>query len=229
MKLAELSKQYQYPEAILEAWRNEGIRELRPAQTKAIKAGLLKGKNLLICTPTASGKTLVAALAALKTLQVSQQQQQRVKIVYIVPLVALAREKYEEFKRLYGRFTKVALSVGDFDNSDPFLAEYDWIVCTAEKLDSLVRHRAPWLGQIGLIIVDEVHLLNDSGRGPVLEILITLLRSMLPKAQLIALSATIGNAREFAQWLDAELVQDDWRPVPLRKGLYTGKEIVFDS
>ena len=93
----------------------------------------------------------------------------------------------------------------------------------------MIRHHAPWLSLISTIIIDEVHLLNDPGRGPTLEILITILRQLLKKAQIIALSATIGNHEELAEWLKAELVIDDWRPVKLHKGVYLDGEVEFDQ
>jgi helicase len=200
----------------------QGIKEFRPSQKKAIEAGLLQGKNLLVCTPTASGKTLIAEMASVKAILEGKG-----KAIYIVPLVALASEKAKEFKRRYDGLLKVALSVGDFDSSDPHLMDYDLIICTAEKLDSLIRHHAPWLRFVSTVVIDEVHLLNDVGRGPTLEILITLLKKLLPRVQLIGLSATIGNPEELAAWLGAALVKDDWRPVPLHKGVYFDSTIEF--
>jgi len=200
------------------------ITKLRPAQEKAIKKGLLDRKNMLVCTPTASGKTLIAELAALKSIIEGNG-----KAIYIVPLKALASEKYKDFKKRYEGIAKVALSIGDIDSSDSYLVDYDLIITTSEKLDSLIRHHAPWLSLISTIIIDEVHLLNDPGRGPTLEILITILRQLLKKAQIIALSATIGNHEELAEWLKAELVIDDWRPVKLHKGVYLDGEVEFDQ
>ena len=198
------------------------ITKLRPAQEKAIKKGLLNRKNLLICTPTASGKTLIAELAALKSIIEGKG-----KAIYIVPLKALASEKYKNFKQRYNKIAKVALSIGDKDSSDSFLADYDLIVTISEKFDSLIRHSAPWISSVRTIIVDEIHLLNDPERGPTLEILLTILKKLLKDAQIIGLSATIGNAEELAEWLDAELVVDDWRPVKLHKGIYLDGEIGF--
>ncbi|MDP3766111.1 MAG: DEAD/DEAH box helicase [Nanoarchaeota archaeon] len=199
------------------------INELRPAQEKAIKKGLLDGKNLLVCTPTASGKTLIAELAALKSIL-----EGRGKAIYIVPLKALASEKYKDFKKRYDNAAKVALSIGDFDSSDSYLIDYDLIICTAEKLDSLIRHHTPWISLVSVIIIDEVHLLNDAERGPTLEILITILRQILKNSQIIALSATIGNPGELSEWLNAELVEDNWRPVKLHKGVYLDGEVEFE-
>ncbi len=220
MQLSEIKDSI--PSQLFEALAAAGISELRPAQEKSVKAGLLEGKNLLVCTPTASGKTLIAEMAAVSAILNGEG-----KAVYIVPLKALASEKYKDFKKRYESLMKIALSIGDIDSSDSYLADYDFIICTAEKLDSLLRHHSPWIKSVKVVIVDEVHLLNDPGRGPTLEILITILKQLLPKMQLIALSATIGNAEELAEWLNAELVTDSWRPVKLHQGIYVGGKIEF--
>jgi helicase len=153
----------------------------------------------------------------------------RGKVVYIVPLVALANEKTKEFKKKYEGLLRVAQSSSDVDSADTFLADYDFIVCTAEKLDSLTRHATPWLRSVKTVIVDEIHLMNDVDRGPTLEILITILKKILKDVQLIALSATIGNPEELAEWLGASLVQDDWRPVKLHKGVFYDGKIEFED
>ena len=211
------------PDEAYNALRAENISMLMPCQEKAVKAGLLEGKSLLVCTPTASGKTLIAELAAAKGIVEGKG-----KAVYIVPLKALASEKYNEFRKRYGSFLRIALSIGDLDSKEPALSNYDFIVCTAEKLDSLIRHRSPWLSYVSTVIVDEVHLLNDPGRGPTLEILITILKKLLKDVQIIALSATIGNPSELAEWIGASLVIDSWRPVELRKGIFFENKVEFD-
>jgi helicase len=198
------------------------IKNLRPSQVKSIKSGLLDGKNLLVCTPTASGKTLIGEIAAVKNILSGEG-----KAVYIVPLKALASEKYKDFKKRYGNVMKIALSIGDIDSADSYLIDYDLIITTSEKLDSLIRHRSPWLSMIKTVIIDEIHLLNDPGRGPTLEVVITILKKMLKQGQFIGLSATIGNSEELASWLDANLIKDDWRPVKLHKGVYFDGKIEF--
>lgn len=200
---------------------SKSITDLRPSQEKSIKAGLLDRKNLLVCTPTASGKTLIAELAMLQGIYNNVG-----KAVYIVPLKALASEKYNEFKEKY-KNVKVALSIGDTDSSDSYLERYDLIITVSEKLDSLIRHSAPWLRHVSTIIVDEIHLLNDPSRGPTLEVVITILRQILKNAQIIGLSATIGNPKELANWLSAELVEDEWRPIELRKGIFIDNKINY--
>lgn len=199
------------------------FKDLRPSQEKAIRAGLLEGKNLLVCTPTGSGKTLAAEIAALNSIY-----SKRSKALYIVPLKALATEKYKDFKKKYPDI-KVALSIGDQDASDGYLAEYDLIITVSEKLDSLLRHHCPWLKFVSVVIVDEIHLLNDPSRGPTLEVVITLLRLLIKEMQVVGLSATIGNPKELAAWLNAELIEDAWRPVELHHGVYYEGAIEFYS
>jgi helicase len=185
---------------------------LRPSQAKAVHAGLLDGKSIMVATPTASGKTLIAILAFLRASRMGM------KGVYIAPLKALASEKAREFKRYPFSST---LSVGDYDENDSDLATYDVIITTPEKFDSVLRHTTPWVSKVGCIVVDEIHLLGDNHRGPTLEILVTLLRHILPHAQIVALSATVQNSKEIAEWLGAELVTDTWRPVELREAVHT--------
>lgn len=190
----------------------------------AIKVGVLKGENIVLAIPTAAGKTLVAELAMTK-----QILERGGKALYLVPLKALAAEKYEEFKKYENAGIKVAMSTGDYDSSDPWLANYDLIVVTNEKADSLLRHRAHWIESITTIVTDEVHLINDPSRGPTLEMVIARLKQTNPGAQIIALSATISNAEEIAEWLEAKLVKSDWRPIPLRKGVYYKGAIILND
>ena len=185
---------------------------LTPIQEKAVEADLLKDKSLLICAPTASGKTLVATMAIANTLG-------KGKAIYLVPLKALANEKYNEYKALLENTEyKVVQSTGDIDSDSGYLANYDLLILTTEKLDSLLRHKVSWINEVRTVIVDEIHLLNDPTRGPTLEIILTLLKNFI-KPQIVGLSATIGNPDELAKWLEADLVQDDWRPVELKKGI----------
>ena len=209
------------PKKIYDLIVSRGFETLRPSQVKSINAGLFEDKNLLVCTPTASGKTLVAEFAFLNAVL-----HDKGKAVYIVPLRALASEKYKQFQKDYPNL-KIGLSSGDLDSNDPKLGEKDVIITTSEKFDSLVRHRVPWIQRIKTVVIDEIHLLNDASRGPTLEIVITILKKELKDVQIIGLSATIGNPKELAKWLDAELVQDSWRPVKLRKGVYLDGEIEF--
>ncbi len=198
---------------IVEILKGQGIEELYPPQTDAIGPALL-GENLVLAIPTASGKSLVAYLAILASVLRGG------KALYIVPLRALAAEKYEDLKEFEQLGMKVGVSVGDYDSVDPTLEKFDVIVATSERADSLLRHRTNWLQQLTVVVADEVHLINDADRGPTLEITLAKLRQVNPKAQVLALSATIKNSDQLAKWLEAEHVKSEWRPVPLKEGVY---------
>lgn len=217
LKVSELD----LPEGVAEVLKEDGITELYPPQAKAISYALA-GKNLMLAIPTASGKSLVAYLAALKHVL-----ERGGKVLYIVPLRALASEKYDDLKRFEKLGVKVDMSSGDLDSPDPQLDNFDIIVATSEKADSLLRHQSNWLSHITLVIADEVHLIHDPGRGPTLEITLTKFRKFNPDLQIIALSATIKNSKEVADWLNAEHVSSTWRPTPLKEGVYLDGVVNF--
>jgi len=210
------------PEDFISYFREKGIEELYPPQEEAVRAGALDGKNLVVSIPTASGKTLIAELAMIKAFLEGR------KSIYIVPLKALANEKYEEFSKLSSLGISVAISTGDYDKRDEHLGNYDIVVMTSEKADSLLRNESQWMKEIGLIVVDEIHLIDSPERGPTLEVMITRLRRLIPDVQILALSATVSNAHELADWLDANLVTSDWRPVELKEGVFYRDRIHFE-
>lgn len=199
---------------------NLGYPSLYPPQQMAIERGILDGKNILVTTPTASGKTLIAMMAIVKAIE------RGLKAVYLTPLRALASEKYDDLKILErldlgsGRKIKVAVATGDYDSSGKELASADVVVLTNEKMDTLFRHNAEWLGDVGLFVSDEVHLLGDRERGPTLEMMLTKIRRHYTQAQIVALSATVANSDEIAGWLACELVESNWRPTKLVEGVY---------
>ncbi len=196
-----------FPAAVKAALRKE-INEFNPVQ-KAALPHVLSGKNVVVASPTASGKTLVAEIAVLKNYIEGG------KSVYVVPLKALASEKYEDFRTKFP-FLRASISIGDLDSADDWLGRADVIIVSNEKMDSLLRHNIPWLREVSLLVIDEIHMLNDAGRGPTLEVVITRLQNVKQK---VALSATIQNADEIAKWLKAKLVRSDYRPVKLEKGV----------
>ncbi len=199
----------------------QGIESLYPPQEQAWKA-IAQGKNTLVAIPTASGKSLVAYLAIAHRWLATGK-----KSLYIVPLRALASEKHEELQAFKTLGLTVGIATGDLDERDPRLGRFDVIVCTSEKADALLRHRTPWMQEIGCVVVDELHLLHDAGRGPTLEVILARFRALLPQAQIVGLSATVHNAQALATWLDAQLVTSDWRPVQLHVGTYGGDRLEF--
>lgn len=209
------------PQDVIRQYQERGIKELYPPQAEAVERGLLDGSNMLLSIPTAAGKTLLAELAMLKAAFQGKRS------LYIVPLRALAAEKYETFRRFKDLGINVGISTGDFDRKDERLGKNQIIIATSEKADSLMRNGASWIGDISVLVVDEIHLLNDSNRGPTLEMTITKLRKLNPGMQIIGLSATVANGPELADWLDAELVTSDWRPISLKEGVICKGKLIF--
>ncbi|WP_311170258.1 DEAD/DEAH box helicase [Halobellus ordinarius] len=203
--------------------REEGIEELYPPQTAAVEAGVTRGESLVAAVPTASGKTLIAELAMLSSVARGG------KALYIVPLRALASEKKAEFARWEEYGFDVGVSTGNYDADGEWLASQDIIVATSEKVDSLIRNGAAWIDDLSCVVADEVHLVDDAGRGPTLEVTLGKLRTLNPGLQVVALSATVGNADVIAEWLDAELIESAWRPIDLRTGVHFGNAITFDD
>ncbi len=195
-----------------------GYSSLYPPQEMALKHGILEGKSVLMTTPTASGKTLIAMMAIYQALKKNR------KAVYLTPLRALASEKYHDMKVLenldFGRKIEVMAATGDYDSPGKELAAADVIILTNEKMDTLFRHNAEWLDDIGLFVSDEVHLIGDKERGATLEIMLTKIRKHYPESQIVTLSATVANSYEIADWLACELIESDWRPTKLVEGVY---------
>ncbi|MFX1313325.1 MAG: DEAD/DEAH box helicase [Promethearchaeota archaeon] len=194
------------------------IFQLREIQKQTIKNGLFFRKSFLVCAPSGSGKTLIGEICAVNNIF-----QNFGKSIYLVPYKALATEKYFHFKKGYSRFgIQVELSIGDYDVDDSKLQKADIIVTTYEKCDSLLRnfYDKEWIFDISSIIIDEIHIIGESERGPRLESLIVRLNEFLHNPQIIGLSATIANSEFFNSWLSSlgnhtTLIKSEARPVPL--------------
>jgi|Deesub1362A_J573_1020465.scaffolds.fasta_scaffold00076_35 helicase len=193
---------------------DNGISRLFPPQKEVIKSGLFTRGNFVISIPTASGKTLLAELVMVREIMEGG------KCLYIVPLRALAVEKFEEFRKWEKIGLKIGYSIGDYESKEEWLGDSDIVVTTSEKADSFLRNGARWIRKVTCLVVDEIHLIDSGKRGPVLEILINKFRRLNPDIRVIALSATIPNAEEIAEWLKARLYVSDWRPTELFEGVY---------
>jgi helicase len=226
VKLKDVLEQYDYPQSAQDIILASGIESLYPPQAKAIEKGVLEGKNLLLSVPTAAGKTLIAELCMLKSIL-----HHNGRCLYIAPLKALASEKYHDFKNKYEALgIQVGIAIGDYDSPSHLLNRYQILIATAEKVDSLLRTKAKWLIEsLNVVVLDEIHFINDGERGPTMEILTARMKQLNPNIRFLALSATVKNAHEMASWLDAELVLDTWRPIPLKEGVYFNKKIMFQD
>ncbi|HUU75503.1 MAG TPA: DEAD/DEAH box helicase [Methanoregulaceae archaeon] len=197
-----------------------GIESLMPAQQMAVDAGLLFGKDLLIVSATASGKTFIGEMAGFKNFLEGRGQ-----MFFLVPLVALAVQKYQRFEERYGGIADVGIMigksrinlpenrpVGDRNVHSPI------VVGTYEGVDHMIRSGKK-LSQVGTVVIDEVQMLEDEDRGHRLDGLIARLKYLAPKAQFLYLSATIGVPNLLAKKIGATLVRYDDRPVSLERYL----------
>ena len=195
---------------IIDGLKEKGYSSFTPPQIEALKTGFLRGGSIVVCAPTASGKTLIGEIA------LAYAFLNGFKGIYTTPLKALAYEKYNEFSFWEKYGAKVAISMGDYEVTEEEvkrLGQYDIIVATYERLDSIMRRRPPWIKNVGVIVIDELHMLGDESRGHIVEMIAT--RAKILGIQVIGLSATIGNPEEIASWLNAKLVKSSWRPVKL--------------
>ncbi len=205
---------------VVDILREAGIRELYPPQAEAL-GPVLEGKSLLLACPTSSGKSLVAYLALVHGALEGRRG------VYVVPLRALASEKYADLEPFRRLGLRIGLTMGERDLSSEELEGIDILVSTSEKVDSLLRHRNPWMDRVGVVVADEVHMLRDPSRGPTLEVSLTRLRRRQRGLQVVALSATVGNSRDLARWLGAVHVSSAFRPVPLHPGVFREGVLTF--
>ncbi|MFP8958934.1 DEAD/DEAH box helicase [Natrialbaceae archaeon A-CW3] len=197
---------------------------LLPVQSLSVDNGLFDGDDQLVVSATATGKTLVGELAGLNRVLNGKG-----KLLFLVPLVALANQKYEDFQDEYGHLVDVSIRVGASriaDSGNQFDPNADVIVGTYEGIDHALRTGKD-MGDIGTVVIDEVHTLKEEERGHRLDGLISRLKYTTEKraaarddydgAQWIYLSATVGNAEELGSALEATLIEFEERPVPIER------------
>jgi archaea-specific helicase len=197
------------------------VQQLLPVQVLSLNAGLLERQSQLVVAATASGKTLIGELAGIPAALKGY------KFIYLTPLVALANQKYRDFKKKYQPLgLKVSIKVGmsrikakdELLIKDESIQDADIIVGTYEGLDFILRSgKASELGNIGTVVIDEIHTLDDPERGSRLNGLIKRLKTLFPDIQMIGLSATVKNPKEISNEFEMELVEYDKRPVPLER------------
>ena len=186
------------------------IKKFNPAQQSVIDSGYLEDKtNYIIAIPTASGKTVLGVMAALTAILKGG------KAVYAVPLISIQNEKVKEFKK----FENYGIKVGKHPSSS------DLAVMVFESFDAITRFSWNTLNDVDLLVVDEFHMIGEYSRGPTMECAITRSKQLNPGMRIVALSATLQNMGDLSSWLDAHVVEHDFRPVPLYKDVLTTEEM----
>lgn len=178
---------------------------LDPFQRQAI-AALDDGRHVVVAAPTGSGKTVVAEHG------IERAGASGRRAFYTAPLKALSNQKFTDFRQRYGA-DQVGLLTGDnsIDGDAPI------VVMTTEVLRNMIYAQSAALDALGLVVLDEVHFLQDAYRGPVWEEVIIHLPTHV---QLVCLSATVSNAAELAEWIETvrgptTVVVETKRPVAL--------------
>ncbi|GAB7018788.1 DEAD/DEAH box helicase [Halostagnicola bangensis] len=197
---------------------------LLPVQSLSTDHGLLEGDDQLVVSATATGKTLVGEMTG-----IDRVLNGKGKMLFLVPLVALANQKYEDFKDEYGDLVDVSIRVGASrvaDSGNQFDPNADVIVGTYEGIDHALR-TGKNMGDIGTVVIDEVHTLKEEGRGHRLDGLISRLkytceqrakkRESYDGTQWVYLSATVGNPKELGRALEAKLIEFEERPIPIER------------
>jgi len=234
MQLGDLNR-FGISERIIEVWRKRQGELLLPIQRRAIRDGLLdraaadqKRRNRVISAPTSSGKSFCAELAAARALG-----EQR-RVVMLFPLRSLAEEKFRLFRRTYKPLgIKCLILTGDHQEYDRAFAAGDYHIALAihEKFDLALTNRLDLLRNIGLVVVDEIQMISESGRGAGLERLLTKILASAYRPEIIALSAVLGERRiePLIDWLDADLVEESARPRDLIRGIAAEGRFSFRS
>lgn len=220
------------PENILQKYQEKNVINMFHWQVECLNLdGVMKDHvNLVYSAPTSAGKTLVAEILAIKTVL-----ERKKKVLFILPFVSVVREKMFYFQDILGsNGVRVEGFMGSYNPPGGF-QKVHIAICTMEKANNLINRvlAEGSLSDVGAVIIDEMHLLGDSSRGYLLELLLTKLRYMSAKdatlqIQIIGMSATLPNLNKLSEWLNAQLYTTSFRPIPLDERVLVNSEI-YDS
>ena len=197
---------------------SRGVTELWPSQIKVLKSGFLgSDDSAIVRLPTSGGKTRIAEMAILDTLQ----RYPDAKCVFVAPYRALASEVERSMGAVLNDLGyRISSVIGSYE-SDEFeeflLRTADLLILTPEKLDLVLRLRPDISDQIKLIVLDEVHIMDDANRGIKFELLLSRIKHRLPTSRFLVMSAVVPDStlKDFAAWLadsPDRSITSDWRP-----------------
>lgn len=223
----ELEEWGLYP-SVRKWYEAKGLTCLFPWQRDCLRAdGVLDGKNLIFSAPTSAGKTMVADILIMK-----QVFNRRKKVLVVLPFVSIVREKMNDLESmLKGTHIRIGAFMGSFHTKGGFDA-VDIAITTFEKANGHVNRliQENRLDTVGAVIVDEIHLIDDSSRGYLLELMLAKImmanRQKCSSIQVVGMSATLPNVHDLGTWLDATVYQTDFRPVPLTQMIQLGQKII---
>jgi helicase len=220
-------RKYELPDTLLDIWTQQQGEFLLPVQEVAVQRyGLFEGRSLVISSPTSSGKTFVGEMAAMRATFAGK------RVLYLTPLRALAEEKFRTFRTRYGAYgVKVVVATRDRREFDRDIEQgnFHLAVMVYEKLSQLLVRQPHLLRSVALVVVDELQMLGDPERGPGLELSLTKLLASTPRPQVLGLSAVLREAQQVADWLEADLLFQDERPVELYRGVLLGDRFRYKT
>ena len=205
---------------------SSGVTELWPSQIKVLESGFLDSNDsAIVRLPTSGGKTRIAEMAILDTLQRNPEA----KCVFVAPYRALASEVERSMGAVLNDLGyRVSSVIGSYE-SDEFeeflLRTADLLILTPEKLDLVLRLLPEVSDQINLIVLDEVHIMDDANRGIKFELLLSRIKNRLPTSRFLVMSAVVPDStlKDFATWLAGSpdrTVMSNWRPTIQRRARF---------
>ncbi|GAA3853467.1 hypothetical protein GCM10022243_18870 [Saccharothrix violaceirubra] len=182
---------------------------LNPAQAQAAPHLLDGDSHVVVTAPTGAGKTTMGMLAVLRAVLDEGR-----KAAWLVPQRSLTDELDRELETWRDQGLRVERLSGEYAVDVEAVKAADLWVATTEKFEAICRASSlqAAIGEVGCLVVDEIHLLGSPGRGALLEALLARVRGADSPVRIVGLSATVSNAAELAEWLEADLVTTTWRP-----------------
>ncbi|CAH9090445.1 unnamed protein product [Cuscuta epithymum] len=234
------------PPEICSTYKRKGIAKLYPWQVDCLQVdGVLENKNLVYCASTSAGKSFVAEILMLRRILSRGKM-----AILVLPYVSICAEKADHLEVLLEPLGKHVRSYYGNQGGGTLPKDTSVAVCTIEKANSLINRllEEGRLSELGIIVIDELHMVGDRNRGYLLELLLTKLRYAAGEGntesssgessgmssgkadpaqglQIVGMSATLPNVAAVANWLDAALYQTDFRPVPLEEYIKVGNTI----
>ncbi|XP_061336496.1 helicase and polymerase-containing protein TEBICHI [Gastrolobium bilobum] len=238
------------PPEICSIYRNKGISKLYNWQVDCLRVnGVLQRRNLVYCASTSAGKSLVAEILMLRRVITTGKM-----ALLVLPYVSICAEKAEHLERLLEPLGKHVRSYYGNQGGGTLPKDTSVAVCTIEKANSLINRllEESRLSEMGIIVIDELHMVGDPSRGYLLELMLTKLRYAAGEGiskssdgessggssdkadpaqglQIVGMSATMPNVAAVADWLQAALYQTEFRPVPLEEYIKVGNSIYNKS